>query len=41
MAILAFAESVSLCNGQQLNQLQKIVCCILDYKLHIMTITGV
>ena len=39
--ILAFAEFVSLSNGQQLNRLQKIVCCILDYKLHIMTITGV
>ena len=39
--ILTFTNFVSQSNGQQLNRLQKMVCCILDSNLHIMTITGV
>ena len=41
MVNLTFAKFVSLCNGHQLNQLQKIVCYILNYNLHIILFTGV
>ena len=40
-AILTFAEFVSLCKGQHRNQPQKFVDCILDYNLHIITITEI
>ena len=41
MPNLTFAKFVSLCNGQQLNQLQKILHCILHFTLHTMIIAGV
>jgi len=35
------AKFVSLYNGQHLSHLQMFVCCILDYNLRILLITGV
>ena len=39
--VAPYAKFVSLYNDQQLNQLQKIACCILDCNIYLPAITGV